>query len=165
MSSLYELTSDWLQLMDMLENQEADEDVIRDTLEGIEGEIEDKMQNCVFCIRNLENLKAGFKREKERMAHGEESCDNRIKSLKKYMQQCMELTGLEKIKTKLSSIWIQNNQPSVVVDAENVDDIPIEYLVVQEPKVDKKKIAEDIKAGVDLYGIAHLEYSRSLRIK
>jgi len=59
---------------------------------------------------------------------------------------------------------VQNNAPSVVIDAEDVNDIPIEYLIV-EAKVDKKKIATDIKAGVDLHAFAHLEQSRSLRIR
>ena len=73
------------------------------------------------------------------------------------------MTGKVKFKTDLFSFNIQNNTPSVVID--NIDDIPIEYLVLQEPEINKKKIAADIKAGVNLSYFAHLEQSRSLRIK
>jgi hypothetical protein len=37
--------------------------------------------------------------------------------------------------------------------------------VQQDPTIDKKKIKEDLKAGVDLEGIAHLEQTESLRIR
>ena len=52
MSTLYELTGQYMDLMEMAE--EADPDVLRDTLEGIEGEIEDKADNYAKVIRTLE---------------------------------------------------------------------------------------------------------------
>lgn len=165
MSSLYELTSDWLQLMDLLENEEVDEQVVQDTLEGLEGEIEDKLQNCIFVIRNLEKDMKGFETEEKRMKKGKETCETRIKSLKKYMQTAMEVIGKEKVKTKFNSLWIQNNTPSVVMDVQSVDDVPIEYLTMPKPTINKTKIAEDIKAGVDLSMIAHLESTRSIRFR
>ena len=42
MSTLYELTNDYLTLLDMAEDPDVEEDVLRDTMEGIEGEIEIK---------------------------------------------------------------------------------------------------------------------------
>lgn len=162
MSSLYELTNDWLQLMDMLEDG-ADEDVINDTLEGLDYEIEQKADGYARVIRNLEADAAGLKTEIGRMTDRKRVIENNIKRLKKNLQEAMEMTGKVKFKTDLFSFNIQNNTPSVVID--NIDDIPIEYLVLQEPEINKKKIAADIKAGVDLSYFAHLEQSRSLRIK
>ena len=162
MSSLYELTNDWLQLMDMLEDG-ADEDVINDTLEGLDYEIEQKADGYARVIRNLEADAAGLKTEIDRMTDRKRVIENNITRLKKNLQEAMEMTGKVKFKTDLFSFNIQNNTPSVVID--NIDDIPIEYVVLQEPKIDKKKIAADIKAGVDLSYFAHLEQSRSLRIK
>ena len=42
MANIYELTNDFLELLNMLEDEEVDEEVIMDTLESIEYEIEDK---------------------------------------------------------------------------------------------------------------------------
>ena len=162
MSSLYELTNDWLQLMDMLEDG-ADEDVINDTLEGLDYEIEQKADGYARVIRNLEADAAGLKTEIDRMTDRKRVIENNITRLKKNLQEAMEMTGKVKFKTDLFSFNIQNNTPSVVID--NIDDIPREYVVLQEPKIDKKKIAADIKAGVNLSYFAHLEQSRSLRIK
>ena len=77
----------------------------------------------------------------------------------------MEVTGEKKIKGDLFTVAIQNNPSSVVMDEQYLENIPEKYLIPQEPKLDRKKIAEDIKAGEDLNGIAHLEQTESLRIK
>ena len=74
-------------------------------------------------------------------------------------------TGKEKFKTELFSFGIQSNPAAVIMDEQYLENIPEEYLIPQEPKLDKKKLAADLKAGVDLEGIAHLEQSRSLRIR
>ena len=42
MANIYELTNDFLQLLNMLEDEEIDEQVIMDTLESVEYEIEEK---------------------------------------------------------------------------------------------------------------------------
>ncbi len=42
MSTLYELTDEYRQLLEMLEDPDEDPEVIRDTMEGISGELEDK---------------------------------------------------------------------------------------------------------------------------
>lgn len=43
MSALYEITGDYLRLLEMLEEEESlDQQVFKDTLEGIEGEFEIK---------------------------------------------------------------------------------------------------------------------------
>jgi len=162
MSTLYELTNDWMQLLHMLEDG-ADEDVINDTLEGLDYEIEQKADGYAKVIRALEADAAAYKTEIDRMTDRKRTIENNIDRMKKNLQATMELTGKTKFKTDLFSFNVQNNAPSVVIDAEDVNDIPIEYLIV-EAKVDKKKIATDIKAGVDLH-FAHLEQSRSLRIR
>jgi len=163
MSTLYELTNDWMQLLHMLEDG-ADEDVINDTLEGLDYEIEQKADGYAKVIRALEADAAAYKTEIDRMTDRKRTIENNIDRMKKNLQATMELTGKTKFKTDLFSFNVQNNAPSVVIDAEDVNDIPIEYLIV-EAKVDKKKIATDIKAGVDLHAFAHLEQSRSLRIR
>lgn len=98
------------------------------------------------------------------MSKGNKTDENHKKSLDKYMMHTMDVLGKNKIETELFTIRQQNNPASVVIDVNDIDDIPIEYLVTQKPTINKKKISEDIKAGVDLH-FAHLEQSKSLRIK
>ena len=51
---LYELTEQWDTVFNMMEDGETDEQVIFDTLEAIEGEIEYKADNYAKIIRNLQ---------------------------------------------------------------------------------------------------------------
>ena len=162
--TLYELTNDWLQLMTMLE-EGADEDVINDTLEGLDYEIEQKADGYARVIRNMEADIAGLKTEIDRMTNRKKVLENNITRLKIHLQNSMEITGKTKFKTNLFSFNVQANPAAVIMDEQYLENIPEEYLIPQEPKLDKKKLAADLKAGVDLEGIAHLEQSRSLRIK
>ena len=84
--------------------------------------------------------------------------------MKKSLQGAMELTGKTKFKTELFSFNVQNNPVSVVVEV-GIDKIPKKYLKPTDPTVDKKLLKEDLKAGVELDGVAHLVQTRGLRIK
>jgi hypothetical protein len=66
-----------------------------------------------------------------------------------------------KIKTVLFSFAIQKNPPSVQAD-ENL--IPADYWIPQAPKLDRRALMEDLKAGASVPG-AHLIQTESLRIR
>jgi hypothetical protein len=85
--------------------------------------------------------------------------------MKTAMRDAMIATGKLKVKGDLFSFTVRNNAPSVVMDEQYIENIPEKYLIQQEPKIDRKLLAEDIKSGADLEGIAHLESSQSILIK
>lgn len=160
MASLYELKGQYLELLSMME-EGADEETIKDTLEGIEGEIEVKADNYARIIRQLESDANGLKTEIERMTDRKRALENHVSYLKNNLQDAMILTGKEKFKTELFSFGIQNNPASVVID--DPTSIPAEFLIPQEPKVDKKSIKEYLKDNDANW--CHLEQSRGLRIR
>lgn len=162
MRTLYEMGADYVELLDMI-TEGVDPQVIQDTLEGLEGEIEEKCDNCAKLCRELKHRAAGLREEAERMIASARACENSEARIMEHMQHIMELTGKTKFKTKLFSYGIQNNPATVVLDS--LKDIPKEYLIEQEPKVDKKAIKQAIQDGVDFTGIAHLETKTSLRIR
>ena len=54
MSTLYEITGQYLELLDMLQNSDDIEgEILKDTLEGIEGELEVKAENYAKIIKEL----------------------------------------------------------------------------------------------------------------
>jgi len=162
MSTLYELTSDWLELLTLLEDG-ADEEVIQDTLEGIDYEIEVKAEGYAKLIRQLESDAAGLKTEIQRMTDRKKALENNAKRLKDNLQKAMEITGKEKFKTDLFSFNIQNNPPSFRMDANSVYDIPDEFLIYKEPEIDTVKAKKYLKENEAEWG--HLEQGRSLRIR
>lgn len=165
MSTLYELTGNYITLMDMLDDPEVDPITLMDTLDAVDGELDEKAENYGRIIRNLEAEAKALKEEADRLSRRKRTIDNNIDSLKKRLQLSMELTGKDSIDTPLFKFRIQKNAPSVVVDLDDLQDMPMEYLTYHEPTVNKTALKDALKAGLDLEGIAHLEQSQSLRIR
>ena len=163
--TLYEMTEDYKMLLEMAEDPDADPAVLKDTMEGIEGAIEEKAEGYAMVMKELEASELAIKNEVDRLNARRLSISNNVRCMKLALQHAMELTGKTKFKTQLFSFGIQKNPPAVVMDEQYLENIPEKYLIQQEPKIDKQKIKEDLKAGVDLEGIAHLEQGESLRIR
>ena len=165
MANLYELTGAALTLRNLLLEGELDPEAIKDAIENNNEEITLKLENCAKVIKDIESDIAGLKAEEERLANRRKTYENNIKALKSKMQEALLATGERKLKGQLFSFNVQTNPPSVVIDEQYIENIPEAYITKPEPVVNKKKLLEDLKAGVDLDGIAHLETSESIRIR
>ena len=163
--TLYELTNDYAELLLMAEDPDADPQAFANTLEGIEGALEDKADNYARVIRNLEADAAACDAESKRLRNKKQTIENNIKRMKGALQYAMQTTGKTKFKTALFSFGIRKNPASVVIDAANVRDFPEQYVIESEPVLDKKALKDALKAGEDLAGLCHLEQSESLSIR
>ena len=162
MSTLYELTNDYLTLLDMAEDPDIDEQALIDTMEGIEGEIEIKADGYARVMKQLEATSANLEYEEKRLMNRRKTIDRNIKRMKQALQDAMVATGKPKFKTDLFSFTIRKNPASVVIDRETC--IPPEFLIPQDPKIDKKAIKAAIDRGDDIT-FAHLEQGESLIIR
>ena len=162
MSTLYELTAEYMYLLELAEDENEDPQVIADTMEGLEGEIEYKADGYARVLRQLEYDAAAIKAEEKRLANRRKTIEGNITRLKDSLFQAMKTTGKEKFKTDLFSFGIQKNPPSVALDGGVV---PERYLVPQSPTLDRPLMLKDLKRGIDLTGIAHIEQGESLRIR
>lgn len=161
MATLYELTGQYKQLLDMAETEELDKQLIADTLEALEGEIETKADGYAKIIRELEGKAELLKSEIDRLSNRKTAIENNIKSMKEALQNAMYITGKVKFKTNLFNFSIQKNPPKLVID--KPEEIPEEFLIPQPPKVDNAKLKEILKEKE--LPFAHLEQSESLRIR
>ena len=109
MSRLYELKENYKQIASMLYEEEIDEQCILDTLESIEGEIEEKADNYAVIIKELLGDAEICKQEKLRLEARQKSFENRAKLLKDKLQEVMIETGKTKFKTSKFSFGIQKN--------------------------------------------------------
>ena len=147
--TLYEITGDYLRLLEMMEDQDTvmDTQVLADTLDAIEGEFEIKADGYARVIRELEADAKKYETEIRRMQGWMEVIKNRTKMIKQHLYDSMKATGKLKFKTDLFSFGIQKNgglQPlEIVPDVE----IPDEYCR-KEP--DNTKIRDALKAGKEL---------------
>lgn len=166
MSSLYELKSEYLQLKEMLEDDSIDEQVILDTMEGIDYEIEIKADNYAKIIKELEGEAETIKKEISRLDDKYSRIKDNVKRLKDNLKQAMIETGKTKFKTDLFSFGIQKNGGKVPLIIDDDTIIPPEYRETHEIiLVDSDKVREALENGEKL-DFAHLgERGESLRIK
>lgn len=161
MATLYELTEEYRQLLDMMEDDSVDPEVLKDTLEGVDGELEIKAENCAKVMAELCGKVDLIDREIERLKGKKDVLNNNIKRIKQQIEKSMIDTGKRKFKTDLFSFGIQKNPPAVVIDQE--DQIPEEYWVAQEPKLNRTAIKQWLKENEADW--AHLTQTESLRIR
>ena len=169
MASLYELTGDYAKFAEIAQQGDLDDDMqamLDDALANLADDIEVKLEGYAKVIKNFESDIEGLKKEEDRLAGKRKTLENRVKSMKTAMRDAMIATGKLKVKGDLFSFTVRNNAPSVVMDEQYIENIPEKYLIPQEPKIDRKLLAEDLKAdNAALEGIAHLESSQSILIK
>lgn len=162
MSNLYQLTNNYETVLNMLYDEDTDEQMILDTLEAIEGEIEDKADNYAKIIKELEAKQNARKEEAKRLTESAKVFENRVKTLKSNLFNSMKKTGKTKFSTNLFNFNIVRNggKQSLTIDGE----VPEEYTkaVIEN---DTDKIRQALENGEKLT-FAHLEpRGESLRIK
>lgn len=164
-TSLYVLADEYKAAAETIANLELDEQTVADTLEGLAGALEVKATNVAMFARNLEESATAIKSAEKQMADRRKAIEARAAKIRAYLQENLLKAGISKIESPYFNLAIRDNPPAVVIDSENL--IPAEFMRTPEPpppSVDKKAIAEAIKAGIDVPG-AHLERSKRLEIK
>ena len=162
MSTLYELTNEYMALLEMAEDPDIDPQAFADTLEALGGEIEMKADGYARVMKELEGRAATMRFESKRLENGYKTIERNIDRMKHALQDSMAATDKRKFKTDLFSFSIRKNPASVVID--HATCIPPEFLIPQDPKVDKKAIKAAIDRGDDIT-FAHLEQGESLIIR
>ncbi|WP_050613289.1 siphovirus Gp157 family protein [Bacillus testis] len=160
MSKLYELTQGWKYISENA--ADLDPITLRDTLDAIEEAIDDKAENTAKLIRSLQGDIEAIKAEEKRLAERRKALENRVDSIKLYLQNQMEAVGLDKVKRPTVTVSIQNNPPSINVVDESL--IPSEYMIPQPAKISKKDILSCIKGGGFVPG-AEMTVTKGVRIR
>ena len=158
---LYKLTEQYQILQDMAYDPEVDEQTLRDTMEGLWGEIEEKADGYAKIITGMKADIEALKEEEERLYARRKRLEDRQKWLKDNLEANMREIGKTKFKTALFSFNIQKNgglQPLTI------EDIPGRFLIPQDPVPNNEAIRSLLaEKQVDW---AHLEpRGESLRIR
>lgn len=160
--NLFELTGQYLALMEMMEDPDVDPKTLEDTMAAAEGELEDKADAYAAIRTQLLGQVEILENEIERLRRRKGGIEGNIKRLMSSLEEAMRATGKTKFKTATHSFGIAKNPPRCVIDS--VADVPREFLMMQEPKVDTAGILKALKAGA-VYDFAHMEQGESLRIR
>jgi len=159
--SLYDLSANYLQALDTLTDPELDlpMEAIADTLEALEGELQDKAVNVAKYMKNMEAMIKAIKEAEQNMARRRQTLENRAQWLKDYLKGNMEACGFQKIESPWFRLAIQKNPASVNVFDENA--VPTQFKKeVVTIKIDKTAIKNAIKSGEDVPGAKLMNGSR-----
>ena len=157
--TLYEMTTDLVNLMDEEINENTKEEII----EAIKLQMEVKAENIIAVIRNYETRIEAIRAEEKRLAEYRKSEQKSLERLKEYTTYCMEQLGNKKLDTSLGRISLRKKPASLNIVNEEL--IPSEYKeLVQTVKIDKAQIKKDLKDKV-IEGVELVEGGNSLQIK
>lgn len=167
--TLYELSEQYQNLLAMMD--EIPEDAFADTMEALEGEIEEKIDGIVSVIKVLTAEEEAILKEKEALDARAKAKERHVERLKGYLKSYMTMTGRTKVETARNVISIAPSTPKVILDEAfvkwAVESKRIDLLKpLAEPKfeADKAAIKKAIQDGADI-PFAQLEQSTALRYK
>lgn len=165
MVTLYSLSAELMALLEMAEDPDVDAQALKDTMDAVEGEFEIKAEGCAKVNKQLELQAELIDVEIKRLTKRKQAMKNNAARIKTYLEQAMIATGKTKFKTELFSFGIQKN-PAKLVLADDIDfeKVPAEFLVFNDPSIDKDSVKDAIKKGAD-FEWAQLVQEESLRIR
>ncbi|HBG5256261.1 TPA: siphovirus Gp157 family protein, partial [Clostridioides difficile] len=140
MSTLYELTTDLLEIEEGLTETTGNEaEKLEEIKEIIKQEIQNKNTRIVSVILNIDSDINSIDSEIKRLQELKKVKKNTLDRLKSNIKDCMELLGTKKVETVLGNISIRKSAGSLVIEDE--EKIPAIYKTVEQVvKVDKNTI-------------------------
>lgn len=161
--SLYQMSQEWEQVFEMLYDPDVPEDAIFDTIAMIEADMDTKAESYAKLIQCMDADATATSAEVDRLNQRKRSISNRVKSLKRNLEDMMRTTGRRKFKTPLFSFSIQKNGGACPVELAPGAEIPAEWRKPGDP--DTVRIRQYLEQGNSLPFAQLGERGESLRIR
>ena len=158
---LYELSQNYKNLENLLDNEEIPKELIEQALNDVTDNINIKAENICKVLKNMSGDIATLKEEEKRLATMRKSLENKYKSLFGYLENTLKQLNIKKIESKYFKISIAKNPPKLILSKDFKADS--KYINMIET-IDNSAIKEDLKLGIKIDG-AELIQNESLRIK
>lgn len=168
MMTLYDLNIQMQTILEMAEDGDLDPQLIADTLEGVEGEIEDKLDSYGVVMNELQMDVTKIDQEIKRLTEKKRLINNNIDRMKNAVQYTMtEVLNTKKVKGEKFTWSIQKNggkAPVILNPDVSIMSYP-ERFQDWDVKADKVAIREALEAGEVLPFASLGERGESLRLK
>lgn len=149
--SLYHLAGQYQEALTALGDLDLPPEVIADTLEGLQGELQEKATNVAAFVRNLEASAAAIREAEKQMAERRQAIEKRAARIREYLLTNMQASGISKIESPWFVLAVRDNPEAVAIEDEAA--LPAEYVLVKEVRSpDKAAIKDALKAGQDVPG-------------
>ena len=161
--NLYELTGQLLALQEMMADPNIDSQILVDTMESLDGDLETKLEGYGKIIRNFESSIAKIDEEIDRLKARKKTYENKVKFLKGNVKNSMEVLERSSVRTPFFLFTVKRGTESAVID--NEKKVPKEFRIKIPDKIDKAAIKKHLKENGPL-PYTHLERGDStLQIK
>ena len=165
--TLYELNTQFERIMEMAESGEFEEDVIRGTLESVEGDIDDKLDSYGVVVNELLNDIEKIDNELKRLTAKKRTLSGSVDYLKRNVMDTLIRLDKRTIKGDHFTWTIAKNggkRPIVFKEGYNILSIP-ERFQDRTVKPDREQIREALERGEELDFATLGERGESLRLK
>lgn len=141
-----------------------------DTLEGIEGEFDEKAESIAVYIKQLKAEANILKFEKSAIAKRQSQKEREVEKLAAYLLNAMKAIGRSKVDMPHAVVSIRNNAPSLVIDdeisfVEWAEEHNLTHLLKYSmPEVKKNDVKALCKKGEEI-PFVHMESKQSLSVK
>ncbi len=157
---IYEIAQQYAIIKDM----DLDEEVLQNTLEALQGTLEEKADNITKIMKELELTAEAKKSEAKRLQESAQADLKKVERLKDYLHHNLSLAGVKKLNTGTFNISIMKGREAVKVDLEK---LPSEYWITPDPvpisKTELKKIMKEQEINID--GVEIIRNPDTLQIK
>ncbi len=123
-----------------------------------------KVEGVVRWTKNLEGKEAALDAEIARLQNRKKAATNLRGRLKYYLLMCMTAADKTKVEFDLVTIAVQRNPPSCEITSP--ESVPAAYTTTRtEIVIDKKRVLDDLKAGLKVEGARISETTYHIHIR
>jgi len=171
-TSLFEVSKEYshalTELYEMEQSGAIDAETFLDTMEGLEGEVSEKIKRVAAYIRNTKAQAESIKNAMTNMAKRSKSLDNHAASLTKYLLQNMTKNGFTAVNGIYFDVKVKKTPASVIIesglDVESLNENYRTTKVTTTTTANKAELKKAIQAGEVIKGITLVSGQR-LEIK
>ena len=145
--NLYEIKQEFEKAIEECVDMETGEIINPTRLDELNMVLTDKRENVALYIKNLSAEAKAIDEEAKNLTKRKRVLNNKVEGLKKYLADNLEGHKFETAKVVVSF------RKSEQLEINSIEHIPTEYLISQEPKIDKVALKKSIKQGAVINGV------------
>jgi hypothetical protein len=163
MANLFDLSAEQRKIMEAIGAGELSPEDAKDTLEGAEGALNDKLIDYCHVHRNLNQQLDTISAELERLTTLKEQKTKEIKNLLRWMLVGLENANIKKLDLGTYKIHTRSGTEQVrILDTNKVPDMYVNCKTTFSP--DKRAILKALKAGAEVEGVEKYTTEKSIKI-
>lgn len=141
---------------------DADEDTLRDTLEGLT-DLHEKLCTVIRSQQEDETLAEALKKRINEMQSRLRRLSQRAETKRDLVTIVLERAEIDKIVEADFTVSTRRTPPRLVIFEES--SIPSDYWRPQSPKLDRRKLTDDLKSGKPVAGASLDNGGRSITVR